>query len=138
MSDLNYQTQSEYTTFIKPEWAPPPSTFGTVWGFLYITIFITDFWIFMNRDSLQASVIPLYILNIVANVLYMPATFGKDNWSVGTILIGTTLMSLLAGTVALMQSEAPWWIIALQIPYIIWMFIATTLHVQIGSLNNKI
>jgi benzodiazapine receptor len=131
-------TQFKYNTYEKPDWAPPPSTFGKVWSFLYVTIFITNAWILTNQDKIGPAVLPLYVLNLVSNLLYMPATFASDNWALGTILIVITLISLFAGTLGLVQSNAPMWVIALQIPYIIWMCIATTLHMTISVKNNKI
>jgi tryptophan-rich sensory protein len=131
-------TQIKYQVYQKPSWSPPPSTFGKVWGFLYVTIFITDAWLLTNQDKIGPAVIPLYMLNLAANLLYMPATFLNDNWALGTVAIMTTLISLIAGTIGLVESEAPFWIIALQIPYIIWMIIASVLHVQIATLNDKI
>ena len=132
-------TKIEYATFKKPDWAPPPSVYGKVWGILYVFITIVNIWLGINtfNGSIPSDVMVVSILNILANLSYMPLTFGNESWNMASFSILLTLFTLVYMYTRLISLESPMWVIALLTPYLIWMIIATILHFTIGGMNGK-
>ena len=128
-------TSNWYEELIKPSWAPPIWLFGTVWSFLYILIFISFgavFYQWMNGKFSWMVVVP-FILNIVFNIAFSPIQFGLKNNLLAAIDITLILVTIIWAMIAIWPYMK--WVALMQIPYLIWVSIATTLQFSITYLN---
>jgi len=123
-----------YTRLAKPSWTPPGWVFGPVWGILYMAMSVSA-WLVWRQRKVQKTIVPLglYIGQLALNGLWSWLFFGRH-------LIGTALIDLLvllaavaAATVVFRRISA---IAAmLLIPYLLWLFFAAVLNLQIWRMN---
>jgi benzodiazapine receptor len=124
-----------YKKLKKPSWAPPQWIFGPVWTFLYILIAISFgkvFLMFFSKELSFLIILP-FILNLIFNLSFTPIQFGlKNNFLAAgdIILIWLTIVWLMFNIYPI-----TFWIAYLQIPYLIWVTIATTLQLKITYMN---
>lgn len=126
---------SEYTNYIKPEWAPPGWLFGPVWTVLYIIIAITFITVAVKvwKKEWPVSVLWPYILNLFFNFAFTPLQFGLNNNLLASADIVLVLLTLI-WTMYVVWPRARWITYAL-IPYLLWVSFATVLQITITSLN---
>jgi benzodiazapine receptor len=130
-------TSNWYEELIKPSWAPPIWLFGTVWPFLYILIFISFgavFYQWMNGKLSWMVALP-FILNICFNIAFSPIQFGLRNNLLAAIDITLILATIIWAIIAIWPYMK--WVALMQIPYLVWVCIATTLQFSITYLNWK-
>ncbi|MEI6627602.1 MAG: TspO/MBR family protein [bacterium] len=128
-------TATWYQSLIKPTWSPPSWVFGPIWTFLYIIIAITYGTVFYKAFTGKMSwLIALpFALNLIFNLIFAPIQFGlKNNWlaSLDIILILGTLIWALIVIWPHMK-----WVTYANLPYLIWVCIATVLQISITILN---
>ena len=70
-----------YETLIKPEFFPPDFVFGLAWAIIYPLIAVAAIYMsyLIYKDKLPVSLITLFVLNMVSNVLFTPIQFGIQN-----------------------------------------------------------
>jgi len=124
-----------YQTLIKPSWAPPNWLFGPVWTFLYILIAISfgKVFIMFFQKQIPFIVILPFVLNLIFNFAFTPLQFSLRS----NILAGVDILLVLGTLIWLMIAIFPYakWITYIQIPYLIWVCIATVLQFTITYLN---
>ena len=124
-----------YDHLAKPAWTPPPGTISVIWTILYPIIVVSfGFAIYKSvRGELPWIVALPFIINLVANLLFFPIFSGLRNLPVATadilIVLGTIIWTMLA-----IWPHYPWVAVA-QVPYLIWVSIATALQVSITVRN---
>jgi len=124
-----------YQSLIKPSWAPPSWVFGPVWTFLYVLIAISFgkiFWMLAKKQIPFLIALP-FILNLIFNLSFTPIQFGLQNNYLATVDILLVLGTLVWAVVAIYPYAK--WIAYIQIPYLVWVSIATVLQVTITYLN---
>jgi tryptophan-rich sensory protein len=130
-------TSNWYEELIKPSWAPPNWLFGNVWSVLYILIFISFsgvFYQWMNGKLSWMVVLP-FVLNIFFNIAFSPIQFGLRNNLLAAIDITLILATIIWAMIAIWPYMK--WVALMQIPYLVWVCIATTLQFSITYLNWK-
>jgi len=128
-------TSNWYEELMKPSWAPPTWLFGTVWSVLYVFIFISFgavFYQWMNGKLSWMVVLP-FVLNIVFNIAFSPIQFGLRNNLLAAIDITLILATIIWAMIAIWPYMK--WVALMQIPYLVWVCIATTLQFSITYLN---
>jgi len=129
------QTYSWYQQLAKPSWAPPSWVFGPVWTVLYILIAISFGKVFLMAWQKQISWIIFlpFVLNLIFNFAFTPIQFGLQN----NILAAADIILVLGTLIWAMIAIYPFvpWIAYLQIPYLLWVSIATVLQLTITYLN---
>jgi tryptophan-rich sensory protein len=130
-----YNTKGWYENLKKPKWSPPTWVFGTVWSILYILIFISFSFIVIKYFKNEISFIILlpFIINIISNLIFTPIQFGLKN----NILALLDILLVLGTIVWIIISIFPIypWVAFMQIPYLVWVCIATTLQISITIKN---
>lgn len=130
-------TYTWYRKLRKPSWAPPSWLFGPVWTFLYILIAISFgsvFFMAWQRQIAFVVAVP-FILNLLFNVVFTPIQFGLKNNFLAAVDIVFVLGTLIWATTAIYPFAS--WVTYMQIPYLLWVSIATVLQLTITYLNKE-
>ncbi len=125
-----------YLALEKPSWTPEPSTIGLIWKILYPIIFATFGYVLyraIRREIPWQATIP-FAINLLANIAFTPIQFGLRS------------LPLAALDIAIVWFTIPWmvfviwkhhrWVALAQIPYFVWVSIATVLQFTI-TWNNS-
>ena len=124
-----------YDGLVKPSWTPEPATIGTIWSILYPVILVTFGWVFVQacRGKVPWTVALPFAVNLAANLVFTPIQFRLRN------------LPLAAADILVVLATIPWmmamvWrhsqLVALaQVPYLVWVAIATVLQVAITLWN---
>jgi translocator protein len=126
---------SQYTQFIKPEWAPPSWLFGPVWSVLYLIIAITFGYVLYLaiKKRISAWVLLPFGINAIANIAFTPIQFGLQN----NLLASIDILIVLVSIVWFMKNIYPHakWVAFANIPYLLWVSFATVLQFTITWMN---
>ena len=124
-----------YLSLIKPSWSPPAWLFGPVWTVLYILIIISFGKVFQSFFKKEISFLILlpFILNIIFNLIFTPLQFGLRSNLLAAIDIILVLITLIWAMVVIYPTFR--WITFMQIPYLLWVSLATVLQLSILFLN---
>ncbi len=124
-----------YDGLVKPSWTPAPSTIGLIWQCIYPIIFVTFGFVFVQtlRKQLPTKVVLPFIINLVANIIFTPIQFGLRNLPLATIDILIVWITIIWIVVAVYRHHR--WVALAQLPYFIWVSIATALQLSITWSN---
>lgn len=130
-----------YNALEKPAWTPKPATIGLIWQILYPIIIVTFGFVFVQaaRRKIAWMVAVPFAINLVANLIFTPIQFGLRN------------LPLAAVDILIVWATIPWMMWAAwraeglgklgkgvaiaQVPYLVWVSIATTLQISITAMN---
>ena len=124
-----------YDSLLKPSWTPEPATIGLIWQLLYPIIFISFAFVFVQaaRKKIPGPVAVPFAINLVANLVFTPIQFGLRNLPLASLDI-----LLVWGTIVWMSFKV-WehsrWVALAQLPYFVWVSIATVLQLSITWMN---
>ena len=124
-----------YQSLSKPSWTPAPSTIGTIWQILYPIIFLTFgyvFWRVVRRKVPAAVAIP-FAINLLANLIFTPIQFGMRNLPLASVDILVVWGTIIWSMAAIWKHHR--WVAVAQIPYLVWVSIATVLQLSITAMN---
>lgn len=124
-----------YDGLVKPSWTPEPATIGTIWSILYPVILVTFGWVFVQclRGRLPWSVALPFVVNLAANLVFTPIQFRLRSLPLATVDILVVLGTIPWMMAAVWRHSA---LVALaQVPYLVWVSIATVLQVAITLWN---
>lgn len=125
----------QYSTYVKPSWAPPDWLFTPVWSVLYLIIFISFSWIFWlawKKKVPVKTVIP-FVLNLVFNFLFTPIQFGLRQYFLASIDIVLVFVTLIWAMSTVWKKNR--WVAIVNFPYLAWVSFATVLQFTITYLN---
>ena len=126
------QRNNWYDDLKKPSFAPPPVAFGIVWPILYVFMVLAAY-IALRHAEWKYWV--LFILQLVANLLFSPVNFGLQSLLGGAILTTTTFVLATATTIQYGAVQHKDWAVLLMVPYLIWLAFASVLAWSFYSLN---
>ena len=124
-----------YDGLVKPSWTPEPATIGTIWSILYPVILVTFGWVFVQacRGKVPWTVALPFAVNLAANLVFSPIQFRLRNLPLATADILVVLATIPWMMAAVWRHSA---LVALaQVPYLVWVAIATVLQVAITLWN---
>lgn len=124
-----------YNALSKPSWTPSGATIGLIWSILYPIIAITFGFVFLEaiRKKLPWKVATPFAINLAANLLFTPIQFGMRNLPLAAVDILIVLGTIVWMMVAVWRHYR--WVALAQIPYLIWVSIATVLQLSITAMN---
>lgn len=124
-----------YESLAKPSWTPLPSTIGLIWNILYPIIAVSCGFVFIQafRGRLPRRVAVPFAINLAANLLFMPIFAGLKNLPLATLDI-LIVWSTIVWMVASVRQHSLWVALA-QVPYFVWVSIASVLQVAITAMN---
>jgi len=124
-----------YDALAKPSWTPAPATIGLIWSILYPIILVTFGFVFVQaiRGKLPWRVALPFTINLVANLIFSPIQFQLRN-----LPLASADILIVLGTIPWMML-AVWphhrWVTFAQVPYLVWVSIATVLQLAITAWN---
>ena len=134
MTSFWYRPDEWYQNLIKPALNPPDWVFGPVWTFLYLTMGISAWlvWLKSFETSIRTPLI-LFGIQLLLNGLWTFFFFGLKN-------PGLTFVELLILLTAIMSNIVSFWkknryAGILFLPYISWVSFALYLNFMIWRLN---
>lgn len=124
-----------YSQLSKPGWTPPPWAIGLIWQILYPIILVSFGFVFYQaaRGRVPWRVTVPLIINLIANVLFMPifARLHSLPLALADILV---VWATIVWTMLVIWRRYP--LVALaQVPYLVWVSIATVLQICITFWN---
>ena len=135
-SDMDYGNFIDwYNALAKPDWTPSPQFIGLVWQNLYLIILVTFTFVFVQvfRGKLPRIVALPFIINLIANFAFTPIQFGLRNLPLASLDILIVWGSIIWLSYKIWPHYKS--IAILQIPYFIWVTIATFLQLSITYMN---
>jgi len=124
-----------YNALNKPSWTPEPATIGLVWQILYPIILVTfGFVVFQAfRKKIPWKVVLPFAINLAANLSFPLVQMQLRNLPLATVLIAIVWITIVWMMVAVWKHHK--WVALAQLPYFIWVSIASVLQVLI-TINN--
>jgi benzodiazapine receptor len=124
-----------YDNLSKPGWTPSPGTIGLIWKILYPIILVSLGFVFYKafRGGVPWIVALPFIINLIANILFMPIFAGLRNVPLAAADILIVLATIIWMIVAIWPHYR--WVAAAQVPYLVWVSIATVLQLTITVRN---
>lgn len=124
-----------YESLAKPSWTPAPRTIGLIWTILYPVITVSFGFVFVQawRRKLPLGIVVPFAINLVANLLFTPIEFRLRNLPLATVDI-LIVWGTIVWCVAAVRRYYPW-VAWAQLPYFVWVSIATTLQISITAMN---
>jgi tryptophan-rich sensory protein len=135
-SSMNTMPWKEwYNSLIKPSWTPAPDTIGVVWQILYPLIMASFGYVFLLafQRKIPSKVALPFALNLIVNLSFTPIQFGLRNLPLAALDILMVWVSILWCISAIWNHSR---LVAIaQMPYFIWVSIATYLQLYITIMN---
>ncbi|WP_210247110.1 TspO/MBR family protein [Aliikangiella marina] len=124
-----------YNTLEKPSWTPDPSFIGTMWSILYPIIIVSFAYVFIQafRGKFPKKVAIPFAINLVANVIFTPIQFGLRNLTLASIDILVIWGTIVWMILAIWKHNR--YVAVAQIPYLMWVSVATVLQLSINIMN---
>ena len=124
-----------YEVFYKPGWIPDRETISVIWQILYPIILFSFSYVFFKafRGKIPRFAALPFAINLIANVAFTPVFFGVRSLVFASFDIVVVLVTLLWGMGMIWRYHR--WVAIVQIPYLIWVAIATTLQLAIMQMN---
>jgi len=124
-----------YNSLNKPSWTPAPGTIGLIWQILYPIIIVSfgSVFILAFQRKIPGVVAIPFVINLVANLIFTPIQFGMRNLPLAAADILVVWLSLLWCIAAIWRHVR--WVAWAQIPYFLWVSLATILQFSITTTN---
>jgi benzodiazapine receptor len=124
-----------YNSLAKPSWTPAPSTISLIWMMLYPVIITSFGFVFVQafRCKVPRLLAVAFVINLVANLLFMPIFSGLRNVPLAAADIVIVWATIIWCVVAVWPHYK--WVAAAQGPYFVWVSIATVLQLSITAMN---
>lgn len=126
-----------YIHLKKPSFTPSPATISLIWKVLYPIIFISYGYVFYlgYKGDISFSVLLPFLLNLVFNILFTPIQFGLKKLSLAAVDIALVWVTILWSIIAIWPYSVS--IALLQIPYLLWVSVASYLQFSLTWLNRE-
>lgn len=121
-----------YQNLNKAPWTPPGWVFGVAWTTIMIcfSVYMAELWENSNRINI---VITMFAIQWALNVMWNPSFFKYQQVLLGLIIIillTAIVAKLFFSNISLLGYKSIW-----LLPYLLWLFIATSLNAYIFIKN---
>ncbi len=123
-----------YQQLDRPTWAPPGSLFGPVWTFLYASMGVAA-WLIWVKAGFRRGALPvgLFLLQLIPNALWSWLFFGLNRMDLA-------LADIVILWVLIVATIAAFWRVhrlaaLLLVPYLAWVSFATALNFALWQMN---
>ena len=126
-----------YESLYRPTWTPDPATISLIWQILYPIIAFSFSYVFLRalRAKIPWSVALPFAINLVANLSFTPLLFGARSLILASVDIVIVLATIIWGMTLIWRHHR--WVAIAQVPYLIWVTIATSLQLAITYMNES-
>ncbi len=123
-------TSEWYAELNKAPWTPPGWVFGFAWTTIMLcySFFLAYIW---GSIKSKVSFVTMYIVQLVLNILWNPIFFLYHETSIGLLVIFTLTILISYWFFKYLKHKETW----LLLPYVIWLFIATSLNAYVVLMN---
>lgn len=124
-----------YNALEKPAFTPTPATIGLIWRILYPIIVVSFGFVFVQaaRKKVPWQIAIPFAINLIANLIFTPIQFGMRNLPLAAVDILVVWVTIIWCMVAIWRHYR--WVAIAQVPYLIWVSIATALQFSITWMN---
>jgi len=124
-----------YNSLVKPDWTPAPATIGLIWQILYPIIGGSFGYVFVQaiRHRIPCGVAIPFAINLLANLIFTPIQFGMRNLPLAAVDIVIVWSTLVWGMLAIWRHSR--WVALAQVPYLVWVSLATVLQFSMTISN---
>ena len=124
-----------YNGLIKPSWTPAPATIGLIWQLLYPIILISFGFVFvqMFRGKVGWMIALPFAINLAANLSFTAIQFGMRNLPLAAVDILVVWVTIIWMSIVVWKHHK--WVAVAQVPYFVWVSLATVLQLSITWLN---
>ena len=124
-----------YAYLEKPVFSPPNWIFAPVWTFLYLTIGIALFLIWINNQKIKEvkNALIYFTIQLILNIAWSIVFFSL-HWILGGVIVIIALFIMILLTIIKFSkiSEAA---AVILIPYLVWVGFASILNIALFFLN---
>lgn len=129
MNDFNF-----YKVINKPDYAPQQRVFKPVWMTLYSLLFVSFLILYFQPMSFaKILAAPLFGLQFLLNLIWTPVFFKFKKIKLAFVISVLLLITVIIMT--LLFFKISFLLGLLQIPYILWLILATRLNFDIIRMN---
>ena len=114
-----------YMQLNKAPWTPPGWVFGAAWTLIMIcfAVYLAILW---ERLENKRSLIVLYAVQVVLNIMWNPIFFDWQQVSLALVVI--VALTVLVGYILVRYFSLLRYVSLLLLPYLLWLLIATSLN----------
>ena len=125
-----------YESLQKPTWTPDPGTIRVIWQGLYPIIIFSFGYVFFKaiQGKISWSVALPFAINLIKNLSFTPLLFGVRSLNLASVDIIVVLATIIWGMTLIWRHYR--WVAIAQVPYLIWVTIATCLQLAITHMND--
>ncbi|MFN7163195.1 MAG: TspO/MBR family protein [Hyphomonas sp.] len=124
-----------YAGLAKPGWTPPNWAFPAVWSVLYLMNAVSGWLVWQAAGGAAGLALGVYALSLAVNASWSAVFFGLRRMDLGLVNVVLLWLSILA-VAALFWPFSPV-AAALQLPYLLWVTIATALNLTVLRMNRS-
>ncbi len=122
-----------YAQLAKPIWTPPNWAFPVVWSILFVLNAVSGWLVWQAAGPAAALALGIYVASLVINATWSAVFFGLRRMAGGLVVVTVLWLSILA--VMFLFARFNPVASALQLPYLIWVSIASALNLRALQLN---
>lgn len=123
-----------YPSLVKPSFTPPNWVFGPVWTVLFSLLGVSIYMIWQrSQHPLFKKALILFIIQFALNIFWNLFFFGLRSPIMGLLEILILFTSVILMIATFMKIHKPAGL--LQIPYVLWLCVATALNIGVLVLN---
>ena len=122
-----------YEQLAKPSWTPPNWAFPVVWSALFLMNAVAGWLVWQAAGTAAGLALGVYAVSLVINACWSGVFFGLRRMDLGLINVALLWVSIVAVAVLFWPYNPV--AAALQLPYLVWVTIATALNFTVLRMN---
>ncbi|MFN7056063.1 TspO/MBR family protein [Hyphomonas sp.] len=133
LSGALFKPGAWYQSLAKPGWTPPNWAFPLVWSALYLMNAVSGWLVWQAAGMAALPALCVYLVSLILNAGWSAMFFGLRRMDLGLVNVALLWLSILA--VAILFWPYSPIAAALQLPYLLWVSIASALNFTVWRMN---